>query len=147
MAVVAKTVRARGGEVWGVHAHLGRPCGGQQGPATQLYRVGSPRERTELLSELADGIVALPGGLGTFDELFTLLNGSQASADAKPIGLLNTGGDFAPLLLLLAQACQEGFIASERMRCMRSGQDAPTLLDALFATATDMLADYKEVVS
>jgi hypothetical protein len=42
---------------------------------------------------------------------------------------------------------QEGFIASERVRCVRSAPDAPTLLDTLLATATDLLADYKEVAS
>lgn len=147
MAVVAETVRARGGEVVGVLAPAERPCGGTAGPPTHQDETDSARECVRRMIALADGIVVLPGGCGTFAELFLLLFGNQFGVRAKPLGLLNVGGYFAPLLLLLAQIQREGFTAHGGIRGAFAAQDAPALLDSLATAASGRPADDKESVS
>src|SRR5437660_11815361 len=110
MGVIADTVLAHGGEVIGVIprglfkrevAHRG---------LTQLHEVGSMHERKAMMADLADGFIALPGGLGTFDELFEIISWSQLGLHTKPIGLLDETGFFTPLLALIRYAMEEGFI-------------------------------------
>jgi uncharacterized protein (TIGR00730 family) len=110
MGVVADAVLASGGEAIGVIprglfkrevAHRG---------LTQLHEVGSMHERKALMADLADGFIALPGGLGTFDELFEIISWAQLGLHSKPIGLLDAAGFFTPLLALIRYASEEGFI-------------------------------------
>jgi uncharacterized protein (TIGR00730 family) len=135
MGVIADTVLANGGEVIGVIprglfkrevAHRG---------LTQLHEVGSMHERKALMADLADGFIAMPGGLGTFDELFEIISWAQLGLHSKPIGLLDEAGFFTPLLALIRYATEEGFIipayASIAMREATPG----ALLDR-FATYT-----------
>lgn len=133
MGVVADTVLAAGGEVIGVlpralfrrevvHPHL-----------TKLHEVGSMHERKALMAELADGFVALPGGLGTFDELFEITTWAQLGLHTKPIGLLNVAGYYAPLLALVAHAGAEGFIPPIHARLLLHADNAAALLDSLSA--------------
>src|SRR2546423_12186279 len=110
MGVIADTVLARGGEVIGVipralfrrevaHDHL-----------TTLHEVGSMHERKALMADLSDGFIALPGGFGTFDELFEITTWAQLGLHTKPIGLLNVAGYFTPLLTMVSHAVTEGFL-------------------------------------
>jgi uncharacterized protein (TIGR00730 family) len=133
MGVVANTVLAAGGEVIGVlpralfrrevaHPHL-----------TELHEVGSMHERKALMAELADGFIALPGGLGTFDELFEITTWAQLGLHTKPIGLLNVADYFAPLLALVAHATAEGFIPPIHTRLLLHADNAAALLDSLSA--------------
>jgi len=66
-------------------------------------------ERKALMAELADAFVALPGGLGTFEELFEVLTWAQLGLHRKPIGLLNVAGYFDPLVAMIDRAISEGF--------------------------------------
>src|SRR5579884_3360177 len=118
MGVVADSVLAAGGEVIGVLpkglflrevAHAG---------LTQLHEVGSMHERKALMADLADGFIALPGGLGTFDELFEITTWAQIGLHRKPIGLLNVENYFAPLLALVAHAAREGFVPASHARLL-----------------------------
>ena len=129
MGVVADTVLAAGGEVIGVlprglfrrevpHRHL-----------TELREVGSMHERKALMSDLADGFIALPGGFGTFDELFEIITWAQLGLHSKPIGLLDVADYFAPLLALIAHAAKEGFIPQGNTHLLLQTEDPVTLLN------------------
>lgn len=137
MAVTAESARSAGGEVIGVELQAAQPCGGWRGPATSWFRAASVEERTVLMADLADGFIALPGGLGTFVELFTLINWAHLGYHAKPIGLLNIGGFFTPLLAQTALAESSGFIGSGRAPRLLTAPGAPELLDALVAVPLD----------
>ena len=75
-----------------------------------LRVVGSMHERKRVMSELADGFVALPGGLRTFEELFEMLTWAQLGIHRKPCGILNICGYFDPVLSLLEHSVAEGFL-------------------------------------
>lgn len=145
MAVVAKAATTPGGEVIGVVARSGQACGGQRGPMTRLYEVGSAQERTALMVELADATVALPGGWGTFDELFTLTDWPQLGPHPKPVGLLDVEGFYAPLLWQISLASHEGFIATGRVPPLFAASSAPELLDSLTSNFADALTVCEEV--
>ena len=79
---------------------------------TQLHEVASMHERKALMADLSDGFIALPGGVGTFDELFEIITWSQLGLHNKPVGVLNVADYFDPLFALVAHASAEGFIPS-----------------------------------
>jgi hypothetical protein len=131
MGVVADTVLARGGRVTGVIpralvdkevAHKG---------LTVQHVVESMHDRKALMSELADGFLALPGGFGTLDELFEMLTWSQLGFHAKPIGLLNTAGYFDGLLAFCDRAVQDGFVHAAHRQMIHTGADATALLGTM----------------
>ena len=113
MGVVADTVKAGGGEVYGVipqvlqHREIAHP------ELTELHVVGSMHERKALMNELSDGFVALPGGFGTLDELFEALTWAQLGVHRKPVGLLNAKGYFQGLLDFADRAVLDGFLSLE----------------------------------
>ncbi|EKD42319.1 MAG: hypothetical protein ACD_73C00208G0005, partial [uncultured bacterium] len=80
---------------------------------TKLHVVASMHERKQLMYSLSDGFMALPGGLGTFDELCEVLTWGQLGLHHKPCGLLNIGGFYDPLLGLLDISVKEGFLQEE----------------------------------
>ena len=133
MGVVADAVLAAGGEVIGVipdHmsdreiAHFG---------LTDLRIVGSMHERKALMYELSDGFVALPGGLGTLEELFEITTWSQLGLHAKPTGLLDVAGFYTPLVGFLDQLVTEGFVDERHRRLLRVAADPAGLLELLAA--------------
>jgi uncharacterized protein (TIGR00730 family) len=133
MGVVADAVLDAGGEVIGVipdHmsdreiAHYG---------LTDLRVVGTMHERKALMYELSDGFVALPGGLGTLEELFEITTWSQLGLHAKPTGLLDVAGFYTPLVAFLDQLVTEGFVAERHRRLLRVADKPAALLEALAA--------------
>ncbi len=129
MGVVADAVLAAGGEVIGV---LPRGLFSREVPhrnLTELREVGSMHERKALMADLADGFIALPGGYGTFDELFEIITWSQLGLHSKPIGVLDVADYFAPLLALIAHAVQEGFIPRDNAHLLLQAHDPATLLN------------------
>ena len=80
---------------------------------TELHVVASMHERKALLAELSDGFLAMPGGLGTLEELFEIWTWGQLGLHRKPYGLLDVNAFFAPLLGFLDHAVTEGFIRQE----------------------------------
>jgi len=96
---------------------------------TELRIVGSLHERKAVMSALCDSIVALPGGCGTMDELFEAITWAQLGLHEKPIGLLDAGGYYAPLLAFLEHMNAEGFVRPA-LRLARA-QTAKDLLDQL----------------
>ncbi len=110
MGVLADAALAAGGEVIGVipQALLDREVGHLG--LTELRVVDSMHTRKALMSELSDGFIALPGGIGTLEELFEVWTWAQLGLHRKPCGLLNVDGFFTPLVDFLDRQAEAGFI-------------------------------------
>jgi len=131
MGALADAALAAGGEVEGViprrlvarelaHASL-----------TRLHVVDSMLERKELMASLSDAFVALPGGIGTLDELFETMTWTQLGIHAKPSGLLDVDGYWQPLLALLDRQVAEGFLRRPWQELLCVERTPQALLDAL----------------
>ena len=98
---------------------------------TELHVVGSMHERKALMAERADAFLALPGGLGTFEELFEVWTWGQLGFHAKPCGLLNVAGFYDRLIAFLEHAAEHGFLRAEHLRMLFVSGDGAELLDAM----------------
>ena len=106
---------------------------------TRLEIVGSMHERKARLAEMADGFVALPGGLGTLEEFTEIWTWGQLGLHAKPYGLLNVAGYYTPLLAFLDHAVDERFVRPEHRAMVRVAEDPAALLEALEAARPAVL--------
>ncbi len=131
MGRLADAVLQHGGQVIGVIPVMFETPELQHSGLTELQVVGSMHERKARMVELADGFVALPGGFGTFDELFEVLTWSQIGIHTKPIGVLNVNAYFAPLLSLIDHAKSEKFIYREHSGLLVDEASPEKLLDRL----------------
>jgi hypothetical protein len=95
---------------------------------SDLRVVESMHERKALMAELSDGFMALPGGLGTLEELFEILTWAQLGMHRKPCGLLNVAGFFTALLAFLDQVTGQGFIDPPHRSMILSADDPEELL-------------------
>lgn len=133
MGVLADAMLEGGGEVIGV---IPRPLASKElahTGLTEMRVVDSMHERKALMASLADGFVAMPGGLGTFEETLEILTWSQLGIHRKPIGLLNVEGFYDGLLGMIAHALAEGFVPRE-YRALSVSADTPArLLDSMEA--------------
>lgn len=131
MGIVARTVRDGGGSVTGIipRALTTRELSGET--IGELLVVDTMAERKERMLLLADGFVALPGGLGTLDELFEALTWGQLGIQSKPVGLLNVLGFFEPLLAWYELALTEGFIRPQHRHMLLSNTSPTALLDTM----------------
>ncbi|MGH2775190.1 MAG: TIGR00730 family Rossman fold protein [Actinomycetota bacterium] len=131
MGVLADSVLAEGAEVVGVIPKdlLAREIGKLD--ITDLRVVDSMHQRKQLMSELSAGFVALPGGMGTFEELCEILTWAQLGIHSKPVGLVNSAGYYEPLLTLFDHAVTEGFIAPTHRMLLKSADSPDELLDDL----------------
>lgn len=134
MGILADEVLRLGGEVTGVipEALMQREVGHLG--LTRLHRVRDMHERKALMAELSDGFVALPGGIGTLEELFETTTWSQLGLHDKPIGLLNTGGYYDALIAFLQKMVVEGFLLAEHARLMLDDADPARLLQRMKAS-------------
>ena len=131
MGAVARSALAAGGEVIGVV-----PGGLAETEVAfkaldDLRVVGSMHERKALMAELADAFIALPGGLGTFEELLEALTWAQLRLHLKPCGLLNVDGYYTQLLAFLDHAVEEQFVQAVH-RAMILVEEEPEALLARF---------------
>ena len=110
MAVVAATMLEAGGDVTGVIPRMLVDREVANTALDDLRIVGSMHERKALMAELADGFIALPGGIGTLEEFFEIWTWAQLGMHEKPCGLLNVVGYFDPLLAFLDRAVEEKFV-------------------------------------
>ena len=100
--------------------------------ALEADMLASMHERKGRLAQAADSFIALPGGYGTFEELFEILTWSQIGLHQKPVGLLNVLGYFDPLLILVEHARGEGFIYAEHRALLMHADTPEVLLDSLY---------------
>ena len=133
MGVLADTALAAGVEVVGV---IPKPIASKElahAGLTELRLVATMHERKATMAALADGFVALPGGLGTFEETLEMLTWSQLGVHAKPVGVLNASGYYDGLLRWLSHAVGEGVLHRANLGLLLFGDTAAELLDALVA--------------
>ncbi|HEX9108593.1 MAG TPA: TIGR00730 family Rossman fold protein [Longimicrobiales bacterium] len=131
MGVLADACLAHGGRVMGViPAHLWNREVGHAG-VTEMHVVASMHERKARMAELADGFMALPGGIGTMEEFFEVWTWGQLGLHAKPYGLLDAGGYFDPLIRFLDHMVEEGFLGAAEREHVLVDQDPARLLDRL----------------
>lgn len=129
MGLIADTVLAGGGEVVGVMpkamvdkevAHFG---------LTKLHIVDDMHQRKAMMMQMADAIVALPGGIGTLEEWSEAITWYNLDYHAKPVGLLNLDGFYDPLLHLLRRMHDEGFLREAWLRKILVADSAESVLD------------------
>ncbi|WP_022873535.1 TIGR00730 family Rossman fold protein [Nesterenkonia alba] len=131
MGAVADAALEAGGEVIGVLPEaLDRVEVGHRG-LTELHVVSSMHERKAMMAELADAFIALPGGLGTFEEVLEVSTWTQLGIHAKPVGLLSAGGFYDDLDRLLDHAVRERFLRVEHRQQLLIGNQIDQLLKEL----------------
>jgi uncharacterized protein (TIGR00730 family) len=137
MGVVADAALAAGAEVIGVIpqslverelGHLG---------LTELHVVDTMHQRKTLMAERSDAFIALPGGIGTFEELFEVWTWRQLGYHDKPLGLLNTGGYYDAMLNFLAHSEAQGFMTATQTASLQVGADPVALLQQIGALSAD----------
>jgi uncharacterized protein (TIGR00730 family) len=133
MGRLADAVLAGGGEVIGVMPSALRDKEIAHPGLTELRVVASMHERKQVMTELGDAFIALPGGFGTLDELAEALTWAQLGLHSKPCGVLEVAGFFAPLLQYLDSAVDEGFLRPVHREMVMVGRDPEELLDRLAA--------------
>lgn len=133
MGVLASEVMARGGRAIGVIPRFLQERELGHDGLTELVVVGSMHERKATMAARADAFVALPGGLGTLEELFEAWTWILLGVHGKPCGLLDVDGYFAPLLGFLDRAVVEGFVAQSHRELLAVSRSADELLDRLTA--------------
>ena len=131
MGALADAALAAGGEVIGVIPQMLVDKELAHRHVTDLRIVGSMHERKALMAELSDGFAALPGGLGTYEELFEVLTWAQLHIHHKPVGCLNMIGYFDPLAKLLDHAVAEGFMLAGQRRLLAIAAEPAELLARL----------------
>jgi len=131
MGSVADGAIEAGGDVFGVIVEsMNTPALVHVG-LTSLEVSATIHERKARMYELADGYIALPGGFGTFDELFETLTWAQIGMHCKPIGLLSVRGYFDPFWALVLHAEQEGFVFAEHRKMLCVSESAYDLLKCM----------------
>lgn len=123
MGAVADAVLAGGGEVFGVipeklqTLELGHPG------CTELHVVETMHQRKQMMMDMADAFIALPGGYGTLEELFEVVTWAQLNYHRKPIALYNVAGFFDSLVRFIQHAVDEGFVREELRHLITVGTE------------------------
>ena len=133
MGALATAALAEGGEVIGVipEAMVGRELANPD--CTELHVVGGMHERKQMFTDLADGFLVLPGGVGTMDELWEAVSWAQLGYHHKPVGVLNAFGFFDHLLAFNRHMVETGFIRPAHRRIIMAEHDLDLLLARLRA--------------
>ena len=128
MGIIADEVLRLGGDVTGVIpiALVEREVGHQG--LTKLHVVDTMHQRKAMMADLADGFIAMPGGIGTLEELFEVLTWSQLGLHEKPIGLLNVHGFYDGLIAFLDQVSDQGFLRNQHRDLLLHDSDPANLL-------------------
>jgi uncharacterized protein (TIGR00730 family) len=131
MRAVADATMDAGGEVIGVipRGLVDKEVANMR--LADLRIVGTMHERKAMMADLCDAVIALPGGFGTFDELFEILTWAQLGMHQKPVGLVNTTRFYDPLVALIDHVIAEGFVPLEHRALILADESIPNLLDAM----------------
>lgn len=133
MGAVADGVLKAGGKAVGVIPEALMGVELEHTGLTELIVTPDMHTRKAKMHQLSDGFIALPGGIGTFDELFEALCWAQLGFHRKPCGLLNIKGYYDPLLKLVRNALKEGFVKEEHAGLLLEGDSPRRLLDAFLS--------------
>jgi uncharacterized protein (TIGR00730 family) len=133
MGAVADSALAEGGEVIGVIPDALVDTEAAHRGCTELHIVGGMHERKRMFTDLCDGFLTLPGGVGTMDELWEAISWAQLGYHAKPVGLLNTAGFYNGLIAFNRQMIDTGFIRPAHSGIMIVDAGLDDLLDKMAA--------------
>lgn len=131
MGAIANGALSQGGEVIGIIPNFLKQKELEHNHLTQMYIVETMHERKAMMCDLSDGVIALPGGYGTMDELFEMLTWAQLSLHKKPIGILNIDGFYDPLIALSEKMIEKKFVKEEYRSLWIVEDDIETLLDRM----------------
>ena len=134
MCAVADAVLKNGGEVTGVIPRFMVEQNWHHTGLTELIEVESMHERKQKMANLSDGIVALPGGCGTLEELLEIITWKQLGLYLNPIVILNVNGFFDPLLEMLGKAIDEKFMRQQHGDIWKVAQTPEEALRLLYET-------------
>lgn len=128
MGVIADSVLENKGSVFGVIPKFLAELEIEHRSVTELFIVSSMHERKQKMEQLSDGVIAMPGGFGTLEELAEILTWAQLGLVQKPIGLLNANGYYKPLIQLLDNMVKEGFLSKENRSLLIVSDNPESLL-------------------
>ena len=131
MAAASDAALAAGGTVTGVIPRFMVEQGWHHTGLTKLVETGTMHERKQLMAQMSDGVIALPGGCGTMEELLEIITWKQLGLYLKPIVILNVNGFFTPLLEMLQRAIDENFMRKEHGDIWQVAQSAEEAIDLL----------------
>ena len=137
MGIVAEATQAAGGRVVGIIPKALVDLEQANTHCDELHVVDTMHERKALMADRSDAFIALPGGLGTYEELFEVVSQAQLRLHAKPVGVLNIGGFFDSLLAMMQQTADEGFMPQANMSLLCVADHPAALLQKM--------ADYRFV--
>jgi len=145
MGEVADAALAAGATVIGVipESLMGRELGHRG--LTELHVVETMHQRKMMMAERSDAFLALPGGIGTFEELFEVWTWRQLGYHDKPLGLLNVAGYYDALLGFLAHSREQGLMTTAQTDLLQVGDDPSALLQRLADQAPERAGDYRRI--
>lgn len=131
MGVLADKFLEKGGEITGVIPNFLDDLEVGHKAVKDMQKVGSMHERKALMEQLCDGIITLPGGFGSMDEVFEILTWAQLGLHQKPIGLLNVNDYYNFLLKQLDVMVEEGFLKAQNRNLLIVSDDINILLEKM----------------
>ena len=134
MAATSNAALAAGGTVTGVIPRFMVEQGWNHTGLTRLVETETMHERKQLMAEMSDGVIALPGGCGTMEELLEIITWKQLGLYLKPIVILNVNGFYNPLLEMLQQAIDENFMRREHGSIWQVATTAEEAIELLYTT-------------
>ena len=135
MGIVAQATQDAGGRVVGIIPHALAEKEFARHACDELHVVDNMHQRKHMMAERADAFLALPGGIGTFDELFEVWTWRQLGFHNKPIGLLNVAHYYDGLWQFLQSTVHQGFLSEGQMAFIHASKEADELLPRLVQAA------------
>lgn len=139
MGALSRGALDHGGRVCGVIPTfmVDREWGRGDEPGLEMHVVGTMHERKAMMTARSDAFLVLPGGLGTLEEMFEVWTWQTLGLHAKPLGVLNPDGFWDPLVTMLDQVAEAGFMRRNLVGALVVDADLPTVLDGLAAQIVD----------
>ena len=146
MGQVADATLAAGGRVVGVIPNSLMKAEVGHAGLQELHVVDTMHQRKQMMAERSDAFIAMPGGIGTFEELFEVWTWRHLEYHSSPIGLLDVAGYWAPMVQFLHHSVAEGFMGEDQMAMLHQSTDIDGLLDTL-ATGANQAAtgDFRKI--
>ena len=146
MGTVADETLKAGGRVVGVIPESLMKLEVGHAGLTELHVVDSMHSRKKMMAERSDAFIAMPGGIGTFEELFEVWTWRHLGYHDRPLGLLDTEGYWLPMMAFLQHSVAEGFMGADQMAMLRVDDDIERLLDAMAAgSGADSGVDFTRI--
>ena len=134
MAATSNAALEAGGTVTGVIPRFMVEQGWHHNGLTQLIETETMHERKQLMADLSDGVIALPGGCGTMEELMEIITWKQLGLYLKPIVILNIDGFYDPLLEMLQRAIEKNFMREEHKKIWQVATSPQEAIDLIYST-------------